>query len=307
MEKFNFLSDIKNIVDQYEEIKKRTSDDYNLFTLLNRESDEVLTHSAIIADLLDSQGKHSLGTEPLKLFVQMVDIANFGLEGVQCFKEMPIGRINEDYTNGGRIDIYVKNKKNQIILIENKIYAAEQKNQLLRYYNFSPESTIIYLTLEGELSKAEDIEFDYKNISYKEDIINWIEQCIVISHNRPKLRESLTQYNHLLKKLTNQSTNQIMADKISEIIEQNFIVSTSIFKNYELAYNSLYQKLLEEVKCYFSDEFPNFNVKIQDYKTEKSLSIESKLNNYVLNIRIKDKSIIAINILNILELSKKII
>ncbi|MBS1571385.1 MAG: PD-(D/E)XK nuclease family protein, partial [Bacteroidetes bacterium] len=171
MEKFEFLKEIENIVNQYEKEKSETSVDYNLFSLLSRESDEVLTHSAIIADLLDPRGKHGLGNAPLGLFVNLIDIPLFDLDGVQSFKEMPIGKINEDSTEGGRIDIYVKNGRNQAFLIENKIFATEQKNQLLRYYNFAPESTILYLTLDGESSKAEELKFYYKFISYKTNII----------------------------------------------------------------------------------------------------------------------------------------
>ena len=303
MEKFDFLFKIRNIVNQYDEVKKETSDDYNLFSLLNRETDEVLTHSAIITDLLNPQGKHNLGNNPLKLFLEIFGDINFDVEDVQCFKELPIGKINKDLTKGGRIDIYIKNSKNEVILIENKIFASEQKNQLLRYYNFSPQSTIVYLTLEGEESKEINLQFEYKKISYKKDIINWIEQCIFLAENRPKLKESLSQYNHLLKKLTNQTTNNIMAKEVSDIIINNFVASSEIYKNYESAYNELYKRLLEELKNSFLKSYSGYNIEITDYKKVKSLNLKHTLENHSINIRIKDKSIIAINILNLQPIS----
>jgi len=39
-------------------------------------------------------------------------------------------------TKGGRIDIYIESN-NKYIFIENKIYAEDQENQLLRYRNYN--------------------------------------------------------------------------------------------------------------------------------------------------------------------------
>ncbi len=38
-------------------------------------------------------------------------------------------------------------------MIENKIYAGEQKNQLLRYHNAYREGKLLYLTLFGDESE----------------------------------------------------------------------------------------------------------------------------------------------------------
>jgi cell division protein FtsA len=58
------------------------------------------------------------------------------------------GIINEDYTSGGRLDIVITDNSNNRVIIENKIFAGDQKNQLLRYYNFDKRSIILYLTLD---------------------------------------------------------------------------------------------------------------------------------------------------------------
>jgi hypothetical protein len=93
-----------------------------------------------------------------------------------------------------------------------------------------------------------------------------------------------------------------MSEKISNSIQKNFVASTAIYKNYESAFNALYLQFLNEIKKTFSNDFVDFDVEIQDYKTEKSLNLRNKLKNYTINIRIKEKSIIAINILNLKQI-----
>ena len=48
-----------------------TGENFNVFSILQMESAEVKTHSAIIAELLNPQGSHSQGTLFLKLFLQL--------------------------------------------------------------------------------------------------------------------------------------------------------------------------------------------------------------------------------------------
>ena len=54
------------------EVKRKYSiaNNYNIFSVLNMERDETKLHSAIIADLLNPNGRHELGSEPLILFLK---------------------------------------------------------------------------------------------------------------------------------------------------------------------------------------------------------------------------------------------
>ncbi len=299
-----FLDEIDEIFHFYENQDKLAGEDFNLFTLLNRETDEVQTHSSIIIELLNPRGKHCLGDGPLNEFVKLIADLELDSNSVNCFKELPIGKIDANEKEGGRIDIYLKDSYGKSILIENKIYASEQKDQLTRYYNFDPKGTIVYLTLEGEQSKDANIDFEYKILSYREDIIEWINKCAQMAYNKPKVRESLNQYIHLIKKLTNQTENREMSDKIKDIIKNNFIASTEIFRNYDLVYNELYKTLLEELKEDLDNSDITCKSKIIEYKGENSIKLTLVPYTFSINIRIKNKSIIAINIFKVNNISK---
>ena len=50
-----------NIVDKYESMAVLTGERFNVFNVLGMGSSEVKLHSALIAELLNPKGKHSLG------------------------------------------------------------------------------------------------------------------------------------------------------------------------------------------------------------------------------------------------------
>ena len=59
----------------------------------------------------------------------------------------------EHKTTEGKVDIVIKDSSEQnIIVIENKIYAGEQHDQLLRYHKSFPKGKLLFLTLEGRKS-----------------------------------------------------------------------------------------------------------------------------------------------------------
>jgi hypothetical protein len=111
-------------------------------------------------------------------------------------------------------DILIKDDEGNVIIIENKIYAGEQHKQLSRYRNAFPEAQLFYLTLFGDFSVHEDSNVNYKTLSYQMDIIGWLEECRKVSVDIPIVRESISQYIFLLKKLTNQNANQKMSEEI---------------------------------------------------------------------------------------------
>ena len=122
--------------------------------------------------------------------------------------EYHIGTIIEDYSEGGRIDLLIQDNKNHAIVIENKINAGDQYKQLLRYHNWatknSQKSVLLYLTKYG--SEAEEYSaknVPYKCISYKDDVLPWLQDCLGIASVHPIVRETIRQY------ITN--LNQIMS------------------------------------------------------------------------------------------------
>lgn len=256
----NLLENVNVIQNKYDDIAEITGEKFNIFSVLNLTSNEVRTHSAFIGELLNVKGSHGLKDVPLKLFIKILEEkftppkvdeseTSIGAERFNLITETAlttveknISRLNEDKTEGGRIDIIIqdKNKTNGLV-IENKIYAREQENQLIRYYNYckenlSKEAPILYLTLNGSLptSGLDLIEKQhYFNISYKEDIINWLELCVKEASDKPMLREAIKQYIYLIKKLTGQTLNKKMGEEIQDLILKNFLSAEQIVKEFE--------------------------------------------------------------------------
>ena len=167
------------------------------------------SHSSIITELLNPQGSHGQGTIFLEAFLasQKLDI-NFLLDkGASVFTEYVV--------TDGRIDILITNPYRQAIIIENKIYAQDQPEQLKRYNKYAHDEygedkyAIIYLTLRGDKA-SEDSGGDvkYTCLSYAGDIVEWLENCILISARLPLIRETLILYQNHILELTNQSMDR---------------------------------------------------------------------------------------------------
>ena len=208
------LNEVQTISGSYERVAEATGENFNLFSILQMESDEVGTHSRFIAELLNPQGRHGQKDVFLKKFLENFEIEESKTQDAKVFVEYHIGQITKDFESGGRIDILVRNI-DPVIMIENKIYAREQHKQLNRYHKAFPTGVLFYLTLYGEMSNDKSLKENiYKTISYETDIINWLEECRKESANIPILRESISQYINLIKKLTNQSLNTKMSQEI---------------------------------------------------------------------------------------------
>lgn len=251
----HLLNSVNLIISKYKEIEKVSGEHYNIFSVMGMENSEVKTHSAIIGDLLNANGSHFMGDVFLKLFIETVQRQSesqklkdfkFETEHSNCLVEEFKGKKNAEEITGGRIDLVIKDAKGEVIVIENKIFAPEQENQIQRYKNEYPDGMMLFLTLDGKDSVSAGnlvIDEDYHLICYEKTIINWLELCLKETFNQPILRETLKQYIVLIKKLTNQSTNKNMSEEIINIIESNFEASAEIYKNF--------QKVLEIKQSYF--------------------------------------------------------
>lgn len=275
------MDSVKKVIDNYEEKSIKSGEKFNVFSILKLENNEVRTHSALLGELLNPKGSHGMKTTFLELFLKEIFENESCLipESTSIGIEEHIGKINSDYTEGGRIDVILKDKKNNVILIENKIYAGEQKNQLIRYKNAYPNAKILFLTLFGNDSfKSEGLnaEAHYKLISYENHIINWLQKCLDISDSFPILKHTIQQYIILLKKLTNQTINNEMKSEIIEIIKENYLESYEIYRNF----NSAKREIIEK----FISSFRNELIKKTEnsWKINDTNRIESGSFNYIL-------------------------
>jgi hypothetical protein len=229
------LSQVQTITNSYNRLSEANGDNFNIFSILKIESDEVRTHSRFIAEMLNPNGVHGFEDEFLKLFIKILGIeTNIKTSNCEVTVEAYQGLINKEYTKGGSIDILIREKGSleNIIMIENKIYAGEQKNQLLRYYNVYPKGKLIFLTLFGDDSQENSSKkIDYISISYHNDIINWLEKCKMVAVDNPTLRETIKQYINLVKKLKNQNISKEMNEELLKLIvnnEENLKIATQI-------------------------------------------------------------------------------
>ena len=217
------LKKVAEISNKYEQLNKISGNTFNVFDVINVTTNEVRLHSKFLAELLNPKGSHGQNDVFLQLFVNQFDI-QLDTTSATIEVEKHIGTKTE--TTGGYLDIYISDAKGHSIIIENKIYAIDQENQLLRYYNFKKDN-ILYLTLFGDKPSknsygALKIDEDFKLISYKNDIVDWLVNCRKEAVELPLLREGITHYINLIKILTGQSASNKMNTEI-----RDYIVSSS--------------------------------------------------------------------------------
>ncbi|MGM9478223.1 PD-(D/E)XK nuclease family protein [Pedobacter sp. GSP4] len=234
----NLFGQVNSLISKYEKVNELTGENFNVFKILKLESSEVRMHSAFIAELLNPKGSHGQKDTFLKLFIKAFCFKGADIDTINCNVEIEkhAGFINDDRTEGGRIDIFISDGHNNHIIIENKIYAGDQHNQLVRYHKHSEHADILYLTLNGgepnKNSYGTLIDGEhFKCISYKNNILDWLEECRKECAILPIIRESITQYINLIKYLTNQTLNHTMEEELSEIIKDNLEASIAIAAN----------------------------------------------------------------------------
>lgn len=267
----NLFVKIDSVLAKYRTVNELTGENFNVFKILRLESSEVRMHSAFIAELLNPKGSHGQKDIFLKLFIKAFCFKETDVDTESCRVEIEkhTGFISDDGTEGGRIDIFISDKDNHHIIIENKIYAGDRHNQLVRYYQYSENADLFYLTLEGNQpsenshGKLKD-EIHFRCISYKNHIIDWLEDCRKEMAILPIIRESITQYINLIKYLTNQTQNYFMQEELSEIIKNNLEASLSIAGNIDKTLDKIsleFGEKLErkfhnlELECHYDIDF----------------------------------------------------
>lgn len=167
---------------------------YNVFNSLGINGDE-LKHSNFISDLLNPKGKHGLKNQFLIHFAKVIGVLDVDEDFKWLYKDIEVHVTTEYFVgnrtenakeiNYGRIDILIENKeKSKAIIIENKLFAKDQPQQLYRYSQFANEKygtgnyKIVYLNLNGE--EPDDITF---KLNQEEDETPLKEFCIYINYS----------------------------------------------------------------------------------------------------------------------------
>lgn len=207
----NFLEKLDVIRKRYEDIGAR-KDQFNIFTAMFDESDEVNLHSQFIFSLFNFKTGNEY--RYLNAFLKCVDSSfEYNLNSLEIHKELH------------DIDILLLDKSTKrAFIIENKIYASdsnhENEGQLEKYYRIIieeekiPEDNIevYYLSLDGHEPSTESVSTNNKYpklcetvqcISYPNEIVRWLQGCMPFVYDKPFQRETIIQYIKLIDDMTN--------------------------------------------------------------------------------------------------------
>jgi hypothetical protein len=175
---------------------------FNLFQLLDVAREERRTHSTFLAELLNPEGSHGQRDLFLKTYFehcwQKAGFEDFPrpdreLNAVRWIIETEKG------TSFGNMDLVVSSPELQVVLvIENKIYAREQEQQLQRYAAWMQQiytgysKALVFLTPDGRAALTSGGS-EYYRLSYREDIRQWLERAMPMIQ-APRVRETVAQY-----------------------------------------------------------------------------------------------------------------
>lgn len=245
---------------------------FNVFSVLRSEHDEVNLHSRFLAALLDHRQSPRQSRENLADFLHRLDIGNFDHDGASVKREW------------NNIDILVCDRSSlQAIIIENKIWAADQSRQLARYARQMKEYAchVLYLTPDGrEASEDSADDIEYRCISYKNDLVPWLKDCQRRAYDEPPLRESVAQYLRLLEKLmgTDLSEAYMMDLKKLCLRGENIVLVHDLGEAMVEAKISLLKKLWREIDSRLREKIPD----LPD-KSEDSDITEDRIRRFVTN------------------------
>jgi hypothetical protein len=263
------LSQSKVVVNKALKSKFESGEDFNVFSILGMETNETQTHSAMLVALLDPKGKHYYKDAFLKLFldeIQYVDYKDENLSLTHIKAEHYLGEISNDYTSGGFIDILITFPSGKAIAIENKINAGDQPKQMYRYSLYKGgQCDLFYLNKTGNPPSEKSLhtltDRDYKIISYRTHILNWLEQCLLIVKSGTIIENVIKQYQILIKHLTN-SMDKNLEKELHKLIINNLEEAKYIHSHYQKAVDGVKENFRNAVFKKLQIKLPNANVSL---------------------------------------------
>ena len=287
-----FFKDLIALKNKQDLRKKQGINDYNILTSVLSEHDEVRLHSRMIASFLDSQGYHYQDSLFFDLFMETLELGDFGIDSANL-------EVITEYNN---IDIYITDGARHII-IENKIHASDGEAQIQKYVNSiykqneeleSTDLLVLYLSIDraspsqislGNLTIQPDAHRDklmegdkfkayFKNINYTTHILSWLERCQKEVKNIANLNMAFDQYAQVVRNITR--TNERTKMTLAEIFNSNpehyelaleFIEGMPNFRQEKMtiflneAQKQLNEKIRDEVQdeweCTINNQCPN--------------------------------------------------
>ncbi|MDB5271305.1 MAG: hypothetical protein JWP58_4345, partial [Hymenobacter sp.] len=196
---------------------------FNVFNILRQSHEEVNLHSRFLAELLNPQGRHGLETTLLDLFIETIQSDLVSLPADFTFAKVSVRREHKN------IDLLLDDGRYWVI-IENKIYAGDQPQQLFRYYQKALEDNrqpiLFYLTLDGHPPSAHSVEGIPQDVpvyllTYTNHIDEWLTACLERTRDLPKLHATILQYQELVRLLTGKTMSNEKSLILSILTQNN--------------------------------------------------------------------------------------
>jgi hypothetical protein len=244
------LSIVESKIKTHNEFKKaynkQLAFDFSLFNFFNVGENKV---SEILAYFLNEKESHGQGDIFLRKFVDQFHTKEIDISSASIICEKVI-------TKKRRIDIFIS-LKNEIIAIENKIWADDQVNQLNDYAKYLEKKTkgnflLLYLNPYGNEPTEKSIDKklkvvltekkQLKTISYQYDILNLIDNWLAICEAE-NVCYFIREFKKFLKIkfLGNNTLN--MAKSLREIIYENQVEIETLVYEYKSIENEVITKL----------------------------------------------------------------
>lgn len=286
------------IIKKYEEDNIKNGYGNNIYSLLNAERDEVMTHEETIYAIFQNQYRYEIKQELFSAFMTAMELEEkYSLIEWDLEKEYFIG--------DGRIDLFFHSCDNTLaVVVELKIDAGDQKRQLTKYYDFVESNyvdfEIIYLTLDGREPSAQSKKgipatYDICLRSFGEHIVKWLSACTEILEAHDIDTSMLKQYEILLKKITQKTYRQ---HAIAELFcdRDSLLAGMAIAEALPEAqdevtrrfFNKLKNKISETENVYYFDEYDirakviNFSTRNTTYSVALSIDIDYRLEYCIL-------------------------
>ncbi len=274
----------KLLQEAYEKSKDYLYEDssrFNLLSIIEKDRDEAHVHSKVIYNLLSQDwGKKDKETF-LTLFLKEIGIEDENIYDKNW--EVTREKAFDLDTIKGRLDFEIKSK-DCIYIIEMKIDAGDQPEQLIRYQEFAKEQhkkyKIFYLTLDGHnaskksIGEEENLEenqkVEYINISFKEEILNWLGNCLKLVEGKENKSACINQYIA--------SINKILGEKNTKI-KDNILKSVKDIKTAITIYEKLNENLQKVLESFFEELNKKLKNKLKDI-TPKPIYNESYIKDY---------------------------
>ncbi len=261
-----FFDDVKNFLDKQTKQKQRGLNNYNILTSVLQSHDEMRLHTRMIYSFLNPTGEHFQET----LFLEVLKISDF-LDLLNC-------SVYKEYNK--KIDLYITDG-NKHIIIENKVYAGDQFEQIKRYIEIIQEENeglqaddilVVYLSLDRKVPSKEslgNLEINdnylkkgneniarYESIFYKNEILKWLKKCQHEVQNITNLNEVFRQYIDVVKIINNQSKDKVMS--LSNYLkkdESTYKMAMEIHKSLPETREGIVQTFIKnELKDYLQNE-----------------------------------------------------